>query len=202
VVAASEGTGATSVQVRRTEARLIRLAQEQKARADALEQEIAEKADAGQLGALAQDVSTAHADLDATRKSVASLHSDLGMARSELGTLVARNHDQIETLRKLGERDYFEFTLNRNRLQRVANLELTLKNANVKRHRFNLLVNVDDLAVEKNDRTLNEPIFLYVGGSRKPYEIVVNSIGAQRVKGYVSTPKGATEVAEVSRAGK
>jgi len=199
VVTASEGTGATSVQVRRTMARLTRLAQEQKARAEALEQEIAHKADARQVHALSQDVSAARADLDTTRKSVASLPPDLGMERSELGTLIARNHDQIETLRKLGERDYFEFTLNRNIPQRVGNLELTLKKANVKRHHFNLVVTVDDLAVEKNDRTINEPIFLYVRGSRKPYEIVVNSIGAQRVKGYVSTPKGSTEVAEVSR---
>jgi len=202
VVAASEGTDATSVQVRRTKARLTRLAQEQKARGEALEQEIADKADARQVGALSQDVSAARADLDATQKSAASLHSDLGMERSELGTLIARNHDQIETLRKLGERDYFEFTLNRNRPQHVANLELTLKKANVKQHRFNLVVTVDDLALEKNDRTVNEPIFLYVRGSRKPYEIVVNSIAAKRVKGYVSTPKGTTEVAEVSRVGK
>ena len=33
------------------------------------------------------------------------------MARSELGTLLARNHDEIDVLRWMGERDYVEFTV-------------------------------------------------------------------------------------------
>jgi chromosome segregation ATPase len=37
--------------------------------------------------------------------------SDLNMARSELGTLIARNHDEIDLLRRKGERDYVEFTI-------------------------------------------------------------------------------------------
>jgi hypothetical protein len=95
----------------------------------------------------------------------------------------------------MGERDYFEFTLNRKSPARVAGVGLTLTKTNVKRHRFNLDLVADDLQVEKKDRTIDEPIFFYVNGSKRPYELVVNEVKADHVKGYLSTPKGAKEVA-------
>jgi len=54
---------------------------------------------------------------------------------------------------------------------------------------------VDDTEVEKKDRTINEPVIFYVNRSKKAYELVVNKVDANQVKGYISTPKGATEVA-------
>ena len=114
------------------------------------------------------------------------------MARSEMGTLIARNHDEIDQLRKLGERDYLEFTVDRKKPARVGGVNLSLKRTSVKRHRFTLEMAVDDVQVEKKDRTINEPIFFYVNGSRKPYELVVNEVKSDQVKGYLSTPKGAS----------
>jgi hypothetical protein len=54
---------------------------------------------------------------------------------------------------------------------------------------------IDDLQVEKKDRSVNELVIFYVKGSKKAYELVVNKVGANQVKGYISTPKGVTEVA-------
>jgi hypothetical protein len=147
------------------------------------------------VGALNQDVSAQRTDLDNTKKALDSVRSDLGMARSEMGTLIARNHDDIEQLRKMGERDYFEFTANRKALARVAGVGLNLTKTNVKQHRFNLDLVVDDVRVEKKGRTIDEPIFFYVNGSKRPYELVVNEVKSNEVKGYVSTPKGTREVA-------
>jgi hypothetical protein len=193
--AAAKRTGKTGSELKRARALVAKLQSEQQQQAEKLQEEIAQKADAQQLGALTQDVSAQRSDLDRTKKSLDSMRSDLGMTRSEFGTLIARNHDEIEQLRKMGERDYFEFTLDRNSPQRVANVGLILKKTNLKRHRFNLVVNVDDMEVEKKDRTINEPIFFYVNGSKKPYELVVNRVQSNQVKGYISTPRGATEVA-------
>jgi hypothetical protein len=120
------------------------------------------------------------------------------MARSDMGTLIARNHDDIEYLRKLGDRDYIEFTLTRNQLAKVAGVGLTLKKTNVKRHSFNLDTLADDIEVSRKDCTINSPVYFYVNGSKKPYELVVNSVASEQVKGYVSTPKGVTEVASRS----
>jgi len=193
--AAGKRMGTTGGELKRARAMVTQLQNEEHKQAAQLEQELAQKADQQQLGALDQDVSTQRVDLDNTKKSLDAVRSDLGMARSEMGTLIARNHDEIDQLRKLGERDYFEFTVDRKTPVRVGGVGLTLKKTNVKQHRFNLELLADDVRVEKKDRTINEPIVFYVIGSKKPYELVVNQVKSDEVKGYLSTPKGATEVA-------
>lgn len=186
-------------QLGKARAMVTELQQQQTQQAEALKQEIAKKADQEQLLALTQDVSGTKTDLDSTRKNIDALSKEFGMTKTEFGTLIARNHDEIDQLRKLGERDYTEFALVRNQPQRVGGLNLTLKKTNLKRHRFNLMLVADDMEIEKKDRTVNEPIFFYVAGSKKPYELVVNKVESRRIVGYLSTPKGAVEIA--SRAG-
>lgn len=192
---AAKRMGSQGGELKSARAMVTQLQNQQSQQAEELQAELAKKADQQQLGALASDVSSTKTDLDKTQKDVTALKGDLGMARSELGTLIARNHDDIEYLRKLGERDYFEFTLDKNHASRVAGIGLDLKKTNPKRHGFTIALTVDDLQVEKKDRTVNEPVVFYVNGSKKPYELVVNSVNSSQVKGYVSAPKGVTEVA-------
>jgi hypothetical protein len=111
------------------------------------------------------------------------------MARSDMGTLIARNHDDIETLRKLGQRNYYEFTLTKNEQQTVAGVGLMLKKTNLKRHRFNLNLLTNDMAIPKDNRTIDEPVFFTAGKSREFNELVVNTIEQNKVTGYISTPK-------------
>jgi len=185
--------GSTGQELNRARAMVAGLQKRQQQQADELKKEIAKKADDEKFGALSQDVSTTQTDLASTKQNVDQLSQGLGMARSELGTLIARNHDDIESLRKLGERDYFEFTLTKNERQNVAGLGLTLKKTNVKHSRFDLNLLADDLQVEKKGRTVDEPIFFYLAGSKKSYELVINKVESDRVTGYISTPKGATQ---------
>jgi hypothetical protein len=200
--AASKRVGATGGELKRSRAMVAQLQNDERKQAEQLQAELAQKADQQQVGALNQDVSAQRTDLDKTKTVLESVRSDLGMARSEMGTLIARNHDDIEQLRRLGERDYFEFTAARRNPVRVGGVSLTLTKTNVKRHRFNLDLLTDDVAVEKRDRTINEPIFFYVSGSKRPYELVVNEVKVDQVKGYLSTPKGAKEVATSSQGGR
>ena len=187
--------GSTGGELRKAKAMVAELENQEKQQAEALQQEIAKKADQEQLGSLSQDVSSTKTDLEGTKKSVDSLRSDLGMARSELGTLIARNHDDVEALRKMGERDYFEFTVDRKHPQKVAGVGIVLKKTNPKAHRYSVVLQADDVEVEKKDRTVNEPIVFVLGGDKKPYELVVNKVESDKVIGYVSAPKGAGEVA-------
>ena len=187
--------GMTQSALRRANASVKKLSKQQADQQQVAEQlkgEIAQKADAQQVGALTQDVSLTKEDLGTTKTKVDTLSKDLGMARSELGTLIARNHNDIETLRKLGERDYFEFSLTRNKIQKVAGIGLTLKGTNVKHHQYNLILNADDMNILKKNRTVNEPIFFYTAGSKRPFELTINSVLSGQAKGYISTPKGAT----------
>src|SRR6266446_2638131 len=137
-------------------------------------------------------------ELDTTRE-------DLKMAKSEMGTLIARNHDEIDQLRRLGERDYVEFTIvGRNKPQKVANVTVELKGVNEKRNQFSVVMTVEDKRFEKKNRALNEPVFFYTSGTRLPEEMVINKVGKDQVSGYVSIPKANTQqtAAAASTSGK
>src|ERR1700720_4209013 len=145
--------------------------------------ELATKATSDDVKVVDTKVVGVKTDLDATRE-------DLKMARSEMGTLIARNHDEIDQLRRLGERDYVEFTIvGKNKPQKVGNVTVELKGINQKKNQVNLAMTVEDKRFEKKNRALNEPIFFYISGTHIPEEIVVNKVGKDQVSGYVSIPK-------------
>lgn len=191
----SKRAGITQADLRRARALVGKIQAEQAKSSDELKAELARKADQDQVGALSGAVTSTRTDLDDTKKALEATRSDLGMARSQFGTLIARNHDDIEYLRKLGERNYFEFTASKNRVIQVAGVGLVLKGTNVRHHRFNLNLIADDMTIEKKNRTVDEPVFFAVSGSKSFYELVINQVQSGQVKGYISTPKGATEVA-------
>src|SRR5436309_14309345 len=118
------------------------------------------------------------------------------MARSEMGTLIARNHDEIDQLRRLGERDYVEFTIvGRNKPQKVGNVTVELKGVNEKRNQFSAAVSIEDKQFEKKHRAMNEPTFFYLSGKHIPTEIVINKVGRNTVSGYLSIPKANSQTA-------
>lgn len=157
--------------------------------------DLATKASSDDLKNVDTKVGGVRTDLDQTT-------ADLKMARSELGTLIAKNHDQIDELRRLGERDYVEFTIaGKNKPQKVGNVTVELKKVNVKKNQFNVALTAEDKQLEKKDRTVNEPIFFYTNGSRIPEELVINKVDKDKISGYVSIPKANQQAASTSSSG-
>jgi len=156
--------------------------------------ELATKASSDDVKTVDTKVVGVKTDLDATRE-------DLKMARSEMGTLIARNHDEIDQLRRLGERDYVEFTIvGKNKPTKVGNVTVELKGVNEKRNQFSIAMTVEDKRSEKKNRTVNEPIFFYTSGTHIPEEVVINKTGKDTVSGYISIPKANTQVASTGAA--
>ena len=78
------------------------------------------------------DVKGVDGKVDGVRTDLSGTQNDLKMARSELGTLIARNHEDVEQLRRLGERDYIEFTIDtKNKPQKVGSFVVELRGTNV-----------------------------------------------------------------------
>ena len=153
--------------------------------ATSVKAELATKANNEDVNKLNGDVSGVKSDLDATKNSIQ-------MARSEMGTLIARNHDEIDQLRHLGQRDYFEFTVQRKGgATKVGSIQIVLKDTNTKKNRYTINVLADDNSFEKKDRSVNEPIFFYTGGTRTAIELVVNKVTKSTATGYLSVPKAA-----------
>ena len=145
--------------------------------------ELATKAGSDDLKNVDTKVGGVRTDLDSTRE-------DLKMARSEMGTLIARKHDEIDQLRRLGERDYVEFTIaGKNKPQKVGNLTVELKGVNEKRGQYSVAMTAEDRRLEKKNRAMNEPVFFYLSGTKIPEELVINKIGKDTISGYVSIPK-------------
>jgi uncharacterized membrane protein YdfJ with MMPL/SSD domain len=151
--------------------------------ATSMKAELATKASSDDLTKLNGDVSGVKGDLDATKNSIQ-------MARSEMGTLIARNHDEIDQLRRIGQRDYFEFTVQRKGgATKVGGIQLVLKDTNPKKNQYTINVLADDKSFEKKNRSVNEPIFFYTGGTRQALELVVNKVTKTTATGYLSIPK-------------
>jgi hypothetical protein len=145
--------------------------------------QLATKASTDDLSATNGSVTVVKSDLEGTK-------NDLKMARSELGTLIARNHDEVDVLRRSGERDYIEFTITgRNKPQKIGNISAQLRSVDTKKNKFTVALLVDDLTTEKKDRTVNEPIVFYQNGSHQADEFVVNSVSKDKISGYISMPK-------------
>ena len=147
--------------------------------------QLATKANVDDVNKLNGDVSGVKTDLDATKSSIQ-------MARSEMGTLIARNHDEIDQLRRMGQRDYYEFTVKRKSgAERVGSIMVELKDINTKKNQYTINVLADDKSFEKKNRSVNEPIFFYTGGSKAALELVVNKVTKTTASGYLSVPKSA-----------
>ena len=138
----------------------------------------------------AEDVKSLGGDVNGVKSELESAKNNLDMTRTEFGTLIARNHDEIDQLRRVGERDYFEFTLTgKGNRSKVGDLMVELRATNVKKNQFTVALYVDDLRLEKKNRAIDEPIYFYTRGTRVPLELVVNQIGKDKVVGYMSIPK-------------
>jgi len=160
-------------------------------------EKLATKASTDDVSRLNGDVTGVKSDLDATK-------NNLQMARSEMGTLIARNHDEIDQLRRMGQRDYFEFTIERKSgPQKIGAVQVELKDTNTKKNQFTINVLADDKSFEKKNRSVNEPIFFYTGGSRQALELVVNKVTKNSASGYLSIQKsaGATTSASTTSSG-
>jgi hypothetical protein len=212
--AMKEHLGLTSAEVKRARETAQALKRQQDEAAKELATRLAEKASASDIDGLRQETSTklAAAQQDSSNKigdisgEVSGLKKDLVATRDDWGRQlvdvknvlsdrIAKNSSELADLRKKGERDYFEFDIRKNSKQpfsRVGDIQLGLLKTDPKKHKYNMAIQVDDQRLEKKDRTANEPVQFLVGHGQLRYEVVVNSVDKDRVRGYLSTPKDKT----------
>lgn len=144
----------------------------------------------GDVTAVKTDLGSTKAELDRTIANLKQVQGDLGVTSG----YVATNGKELEALKRLGERNYFQFTLVKKdkKGKRVGDISLTLKSVDKKRNKYTLEVMADDKMVEKKDKGINEPLQFYVAKAKQPYELVVNEVGKDQITGYLATPKDTT----------
>ena len=167
-----------------------------------------QQASARQLQAAQRQISSVSSDVSGVKSDVGGVKTDLTNTKTQLQTdeaamqamkgdlgiqsgLIATNSKELDILKHKGDRNYYEFTLDKNHKQAVSTVALELKKADPKHSKFTLVVYSDDKAIQKKDRNLDEPIQFYTGKDHLLYELVVNNIVKNQIKGYIATPKTA-----------
>jgi cell division protein FtsB len=164
---------------------------------NAVNTQLATKASTEDVNKLNGDVTGVKNDLDQTKAKLERATGDMGV----MSGLIARNHDDVEELKRRGDRNYYEFTLQKSKTpERVGPVSIALNKTDQKRSKYTLTVLADDKSIEKKDKTSGEPVQFYVKGTAHsaPYEIVVFDVNKNQITGYLSTPKtagGATAAA-------
>jgi hypothetical protein len=161
--------------------------------------QLATKASTEDVNKLNTDVGGVKTDLEDTKSKLERATGDMGV----MSGLIARNHDDLEELRRKGDRNYFEFTIQKAKTpQRVGPVQIALGKTDPKRSKYTMTVLADDKSIEKKDKTAGEPVQFYVKGTARyaPYEVVVFDVGKNQISGYLSTPKSAGGATSASNA--
>ena len=198
----SQNVGATQKQIDARAASIMAAQRAQNAETAKLaqQQQAAEK----QIGAVSSDVANVKTDVGGVKTDVATTRSDLETTKSQLqrvigdagvmSGLIATNHGELEELKHKGDRNYFEFTLQKGaKPTLLSTITVQLKKLDNKRGKYTLDVSADDRNIEKKDKNLDEPVQFYTGKNPVLFEIVVNSMDKNSVSGYLSTPKSAPQ---------
>ena len=127
---------------------------------------------------------------DLVAKNRTDLETSLSSTKDELNGSIAKTHEELVVLQKRGERNYFEFDLNKSRqFQRFGPLTLSLRRTDTKHMNYDLMMVVDDNPLSKKRVNLYEPIWIHPETGGQPVQIVVNKISKNEVHGYISAPK-------------
>jgi chromosome segregation ATPase len=145
------------------------------------------------IGQVSTDLTGAKGDINATKQDLEATKAKLTSTVGDLGVqsgLIARNQEELDQLKRSGERNIFELHLTRSKTPtHVGPIQITLTKTDPKKFKYTLMVVADDKTIEKKDKTADEPVQFYIKGATHPYEIVVFDVTKDKVNGYLSTPK-------------
>jgi len=139
-----------------------------------------------EVGSVKTEVAATKAELDKTIADLKRMTGDMGV----MSGLIATNSKELAALKSLGDRNYVEFNLKKDRRpQKVGDVAVMIKRTDPKRNRFTIDLIADDKKVEKKDRNINEPLQFYTSKARQPYEMVVNEVRRDQIIGYLAIPR-------------
>jgi cell division protein FtsB len=193
----TQKVGLTQSELAQAKSRAESIRKEQQASDEKLTTQLtqAQKENEEKIGAVATEVGGAKKDIEATKTDLEATKGKLERSLGDMNVmsgLIAHNRDDLEDLRRRGDRNYYEFSLQKSKnAQRVGPVQMSLNKTDPKKAKYTVTVIADDKTIEKKDKTSGEPVQFYVKGSSRmaPYEIVVFDVGKNQITGYLATPK-------------
>jgi hypothetical protein len=165
-------------------------------RVDAIQGQLADQQKA--LASTREDLDRTRGDLGKTRDELSGkidsshdeLNGTIGRTRDELNTSIAHTHDELVALQKRGEKNYFEFSLNKSKeFQKVGPVSLELRKVDYKHKSYDLSMLVEDFTLQKKKVNLYEPVWINLTDTTEPVQLIVNQIDKDKIAGYIAAPK-------------
>jgi DNA repair exonuclease SbcCD ATPase subunit len=145
------------------------------------------------IGQVATDLGGAKSDIEATKKDLEETKGKLSRSMGDMNVmsgLIARNKEEVDELKRRGERNIFDFDLKKSgKAEHVGPILIKVKKVDPKRQKYTMDVVADDKTIEKKDKNTLEPVQFYTRSTHQLYEIVVFDMSKDHISGYLSTPK-------------
>jgi hypothetical protein len=130
------------------------------------------------------------AQLNQQEQEIQQTRGDLATTSTQLSGSIAHTHDELVVLERRGQRDYFEFDIQKSKeFKHEGPVGVSLRKANVKHQFADLQLMVDDRNLVQKHVNLDQPVMFYMPDSEQPIQIVINDITKDHIHGYVSAPK-------------
>src|SRR5713226_6299842 len=147
--------GLTQSEIAQAKSRAETIVKEQQAADQKLTAQLsqAQKENEEKIGAVATEVGGAKKDIEATKTDLEATKGKLERSLGDMNVmsgLIAHNRDDLEDLRRRGDRNYYEFTLQRSKnAQRVGPVQMSLSKVDQKKSKYTMFFFKDAPATEK-----------------------------------------------------
>src|SRR3989304_5698474 len=187
----SDKLGLTQQELSRARSLATQIKEEQRRADEQLASQVAQQQN--QLGSLSGEVGAVKGDTVEIKQALEQTQMQLQRTIGDLGVqsgLIAKNSDELNELKRRGERDYFDFDVKKTKqFSRVGPVSVLLNKTDTKRQKYTMTLLANDKRIEKKDKTLLEPVQFYLQGTRHMVEIVVFQVEKDRIVGYISLPQ-------------
>src|SRR5260370_12946681 len=117
------------------------------------------------IGAVASEVGGAKKDIEATKSDLEATKGKLERSLGDMNVmsgLIAHNRDDLEDLRRRGDRNYYEFSLQKSKnAQRVGPVQMSLNKTDPKKAKYTVTAIPDEKTIEKKDKPSGEPLHFF-----------------------------------------
>jgi len=150
----TQRVGLTQSELAQAKSRAESIRKEQQTSDEKLTAQIKESDE--KIGAVASEVGNAKKDIEATKGDLEATKGKLERSLGDMNVmsgLIARNHDDLDDLRRRGDRNYYEFTLQKSKnAERVGPVQMLLNKTDPKKAMYTVTIVADDKTIPKKGR--------------------------------------------------
>jgi cell division protein FtsB len=138
-----------------------------------------------QVGETTAQVADLHEVSSANRRDIEETRNEVAAVR-EVGD---GNSREIAGVKRTLQREVYNFELQeRGSILKLFDIAISLKKVDVKGQKYSLEVVAGDKKIKRDNHNVNVPVYFYMEGTDKPFEIVITRVNPRTAVGYLSIP--------------